>query len=93
LDLSFFLLGQLPGADYDYQTDESYTYDDNGNRTGATAGSSSSVYVTGDDNQLLSDGTYTYTDDAEVDRHVAGSGPSAVTVPVSDSRIGLSPSR
>ncbi len=26
-------LGQLTWADYDYQTDESYTYDDNGNRT------------------------------------------------------------
>ena len=52
---------QLTGADYDYQTDESYTYDANGNRT-------ISGYVTGDDNQLLADGTYRYLYDDEGNR-------------------------
>ena len=47
---------QLTGADYDYQTDESYTYDDNGNRT-------NTGYVTGTNNLLLSDGTYRYAYD------------------------------
>ncbi len=49
-------LGQLTGADYDYQTDEPYAYDDNGNRT-------NTGYVTGTNNLLLSDGTYRYTYD------------------------------
>jgi RHS repeat-associated protein len=53
--------GQLTGADYDYQTDESYTYDENGNRT-------NTGYVTGDNNQLLSDGTYRYSYDPEGNR-------------------------
>jgi hypothetical protein len=54
----------LTGADYDYQTDESYTYDDNGNRVTANG----DTYSSGDDKQLLSDGTYTYTNDAEGNR-------------------------
>src|SRR5690606_27178025 len=49
------------GADHDYQADENYTYDENGNRT-------ISGYSTGDNNQLLSDGTYNYTYDAEGNR-------------------------
>ena len=53
--------GQLTGADYDYITDELYTYDDNGNRTNAG-------YVTGDNNETLSDGTYRYSYDAEGNR-------------------------
>ena len=53
--------GQLTGADYDYQADESYTYDENGNRIGGS-------YVIGDNNQLLSDGVYTYQYDAEGNR-------------------------
>jgi RHS repeat-associated protein len=44
---------QLVSADYDYQSDESYSYDGTGNRTNAG-------YVTGTNNQLLSDGTYNY---------------------------------
>jgi len=65
--------GQLIGADYEsplpsgegqgegYLSDESYTYDANGNRTNAG-------YVTGPDNRLLSDGTYWYEYDAEGNR-------------------------
>lgn len=53
--------GQLTGADYDYITDELYTYDDNGNRTNAG-------YVTGENNETLSDGTYRYSYDAEGNR-------------------------
>jgi len=53
--------GQLTGADYNYQTDETYTYDDNGNRTNAG-------YVTGVNNQLLADGMYRYQYDAEGNR-------------------------
>jgi len=52
---------QLTAADHSYQTDESYTYDDNGN--GTMSGSD-----TGDNNQLLSDGTYDYTYDDEGNR-------------------------
>ena len=53
--------GQLTGADYDTQDDESYTYDSNGNRTG-------DGYVVGPNNQLLSDGTHWYEYDAEGNR-------------------------
>ncbi len=53
--------GQLTVTDSDYQTDESYSYDANGNRT-------NSGYDTGDNNQLLSDGTYDYEYDAEGNR-------------------------
>jgi RHS repeat-associated protein len=44
---------QLVGADYNYQTDENYTYDANGNRT-------NTGYVTGINNQLLEDSKYRY---------------------------------
>jgi RHS repeat-associated protein len=44
---------QLTGVDYSFQTDESYTYDDNGNRTNAG-------YVTGVNNRLLEDNKYRY---------------------------------
>ncbi len=57
--------GQLTAADYNYQTDESYTYDENGNRVVVDG---TTTYVTGDDNRLLSDGTYRYTYDAEGNR-------------------------
>ena len=56
--------GQLTGADYDYQDDESYVYDDNGNRVTANGDS----YTTGDNNQLLSDGTCRYGYDEEGNR-------------------------
>jgi RHS repeat-associated protein len=52
---------QLTAADHDAQTDESYTYDANGNRTGAG-------YQTGFNNQLATDGAYTYRYDAEGNR-------------------------
>ena len=51
----------MTGADHDYQTDESYSYDANGNRT-------KSGYDTGDNNQLLEDGTYSYEYDDEGNR-------------------------
>jgi RHS repeat-associated protein len=52
---------QLTGADYDYQDDEQYIYDENGNRV-------NNGYTVGPNNQLLSDGTYTYTYDQEGNR-------------------------
>jgi len=59
-------LGQLIGADYANQNldDETYTYDENGNRITANG----SNYTTGDNNELTSDGTWTYTYDAEGNR-------------------------
>jgi RHS repeat-associated protein len=52
---------QVTGATYNYQTNESYSYDANGNRT-------NTGYSTGSDNRLTSDGTYRYTYDAEGNR-------------------------
>jgi RHS repeat-associated protein len=52
---------QLVAADHNFQSDEGYNYDANGNRT--TTG-----YETGANNQLLSDGTFTYQYDAEGNR-------------------------
>ena len=52
---------QLTDADHDYQTDEAYTYDANGNRT-------MTGYTTGDNNQLTNDGTYSYEYDDEGNR-------------------------
>jgi YD repeat-containing protein len=49
---------QLTGVDYSYQSDESYTYDANGNRTNPG-------YVTGANNRLLSDGKFNYEYDGE----------------------------
>jgi RHS repeat-associated protein len=49
---------QLTGADYSSQSDESYSYDDNGGRT-------NSGYQTGNNNQLKSDGVYNYEYDGE----------------------------
>jgi YD repeat-containing protein len=57
-DYAYDDTNQLTGADYDFQTDESYTYDANGNRT-------NQGYATGDHNRLTSDGTYNYTYDNE----------------------------
>jgi len=56
--------GQLTAADYNYQDDESYQYDANGNRVLANGQS----YTTGSNNRLLSDGTYRYLYDAEGNR-------------------------
>jgi RHS repeat-associated protein len=52
---------QLTGADHSYQTDESYSYDANGNRT-------MTGYQTGTNNRLTNDGTYTYQYDDEGNR-------------------------
>jgi RHS repeat-associated protein len=51
-------IDQLVNANYNYQSDEDYSYDENGNRTNAG-------YVTGSNNQLVSDGIYNYEYDAE----------------------------
>ena len=60
-DYTYDATDQLTGADYDYLTDESYSYDDNGNRT-------MTGYETGTNNETLADGTYRYTIDAEGNR-------------------------
>ena len=63
-DLSEFAYdhtNQLIGADHTAQTDESYAYDENGNRT-------MSGYDTDPNNQLGSDGTYDFTYDDEGNR-------------------------
>lgn len=60
-DYSYDNTDQLVNADYNYQGDESYSYDENGNRTNAG-------YVTGTNNQLLSDGVYDYEYDNEGNR-------------------------
>jgi YD repeat-containing protein len=52
---------QLTSADFNYQSDESYTYDANGNRTNAG-------YFTITNNRLASDGAYNYEYDAEGNR-------------------------
>ena len=59
-------LGQLIGADYANGSisDETYTYDENGNRVTANG----NTYTTGTNNELTSDGDFTYTYDAEGNR-------------------------
>lgn len=57
-DFDYDVTDQLTAADHDYQTDEDYSYDDNGNRINPG-------YVTGTNNRLLSDGTYNYDYDGE----------------------------
>ncbi len=66
-DYAYDATNQLLGADYADagRDDESFTYDANGNRTCATAGLSSSDYVTGPRNQLLYDGVHAYSYDGE----------------------------
>jgi RHS repeat-associated protein len=53
--------GQLTGADHSYQTDETYEYDDNGNRI-------NDDYEVGTNNRLTTDGTYDYEYDDEGNR-------------------------
>jgi len=48
-------------ADYDYQADENYVYDDDGNRI-------NNGYTVGPNNQMTSDGTYTYLYDEQGNR-------------------------
>jgi RHS repeat-associated protein len=58
---SYDATNQLTGTDNTSQADEAYSYDANGNRTYGG-------YVTGVNNQLLSDGTYNYLYDGEGNR-------------------------
>ncbi len=60
-DYAYDDTGQLTSVDHDYQTDENYSYDENGNRT-------NTGYTTGDNNRLTSDGTFNYTYDDEGNR-------------------------
>ncbi|GAB6188011.1 RHS repeat-associated core domain-containing protein [Thermopirellula anaerolimosa] len=61
--------GQLLAAEYSGdQDDEFYWYDANGNRTAVAVGASTSVYVVGAGNRLVSDGTYWYEYDANGNR-------------------------
>ena len=64
-DYTYDDTSQLTAADYVSQTDESYTYDNNGNRT-LVDGTDS--YATGDHNRMTSDGTYAYQYDHEGNR-------------------------
>ncbi|MDA1052746.1 MAG: dockerin type I domain-containing protein [Planctomycetota bacterium] len=70
---------QLTGATYKTPTnqayllngasiDETYVFDDNGNRDSVTLGSSTDDYTLGEDNRLTSNGQYTFTYDAEGNR-------------------------
>ena len=52
---------QLTSATHSYQSNETYAFDNNGNRT-------MSGYQTGTDNRLTNDGIYSYTYDAEGNR-------------------------
>ncbi|MDO4584596.1 MAG: RHS repeat-associated core domain-containing protein [Planctomycetia bacterium] len=63
---NYDFLGQLISADYANQnlTDESYSYDTNGNRLTANG----SAYTTGTNNELTSDSNWTYTYDDEGNR-------------------------
>ncbi|MDO4584599.1 MAG: LamG-like jellyroll fold domain-containing protein [Planctomycetia bacterium] len=63
---NYDFLGQLISADYANQnlTDETYTYDENGNRLTANG----SNYTTGTNNELTSDGTWSYVYDDEGNR-------------------------
>jgi len=63
-EYNYDFLGQLIGADHANQTDESYVYDENGNRVTANG----DTYTTGTNNELTSDGDYAYTYDAEGNR-------------------------
>ncbi len=61
-DYGYDNTNQLTDADYTTSSDESYTYDSNGNRV-LVDGTDS--YTTGDDNRLISDGHFRYEYDAE----------------------------
>lgn len=58
---SYDATAQLTGTDHNFQTDEVYAYDANGNRT-------NTGYQTGSNNRLLSDGKYNYEYDNEGNR-------------------------
>ena len=58
---TYDVTSQLTATDFSFQTDESLSYDANGNRT-------MSGYTTGTNNQLTNDGTYSYEYDHEGNR-------------------------
>jgi RHS repeat-associated protein len=60
-DYTYDQTDQLVDAEYDYQDDEAFAYDANGNRT-------MTGYATGDNNLVLSDGVHNYEYDAEGNR-------------------------
>ena len=60
-DYSYDKSDQLVDADHSYQDDENFAYDDNGNRV-------NTGYVTGENNQLQSDGKFNYEYDKEGNR-------------------------
>jgi RHS repeat-associated protein len=60
-DYSYDSTSQLTATDHSFQTDESYTYDANGNRT-------MTGYTTGTNNRLTNDGTHSYQYDDEGNR-------------------------
>ncbi len=62
-DYSYDLTGQLADADRSDLPDEDYLYDANGNRVESSRHGDS--YVTGPNNQVLSDGTFSYEYDDE----------------------------
>jgi len=65
-EYNYDFLGQLIGADYENTslTDESYSYDSNGNRITANGDN----YTTGSNNELTSDGSWSYVYDDEGNR-------------------------
>jgi len=76
-DYAYDDTNQLTGSDYaaDWQSDEAYVYDENGNRV-------NNGYTVGPNNRLTSDGTYTYEYDAEgnrTKRYIPGSPNTDVT--------------
>jgi RHS repeat-associated protein len=60
-DYSYDKTDQLVDAEHDYQDDEAYSYDDNGNRV-------NDGYEVSENNQLLSDGKFNYSYDKEGNR-------------------------
>ncbi|MGE3407544.1 MAG: Calx-beta domain-containing protein [Pirellulales bacterium] len=60
-DYTYDNTDQLIAADHDYQNDEEYEYDENGNRTDGS-------FSTGANNKMLSDGTFDYEYDDEGNR-------------------------
>ncbi|MBC8351077.1 MAG: hypothetical protein H8E66_03770 [Planctomycetes bacterium] len=60
-DYTYDKTSQLTDAGHTFQSDETYTYDANGNRT-------MTGYTTGDNNQLTNDSTYSYEYDDEGNR-------------------------
>lgn len=62
-DYEYDKMNQLTDADHTYQTDETYSFDANGNRN-------STGYSTGSDNRLDEDGTYSYEYDDEGNRNL-----------------------